>query len=177
MLISIGPDKASKVTEIVREKRPKVVVELGGYLGYSGILFAHALSQKSSTKEFHVWSLEFEPEFAKIAEEVISIAGLSDCITVVTGSAEKSVHRLKAEGKVEHIDFLFLDHDEALYQSDLQVCEDLGLLGKGAMVVADNVIRPGAPVYRAYVRECGRYESCGVRGLIMPGEFEVSCIC
>jgi len=27
------------------------------------------------------------------------------------------------------------------------------------------------------VRECGKYESCGVRGLIMPGEFEVSCIC
>jgi catechol O-methyltransferase len=32
------------------------------------------------------------------------------------------------------------------------VCEELGLLKKGDVIVADNVVRPGAPEYRELVR-------------------------
>ena len=149
------------------------MVELGGYLGYSAILFANELRKYSTGLECKVWSLESEPSFVKIAEELISIAGLSDFVTVVTGSAEESLRRLRTESELAQIDLLFLDHDEALYKHDLQSCEELGLLRPGSTVVADNVVRPGAPEYRDYVRESGRYESYGVRCLIMPGEFEV----
>ena len=68
---------------------------------------------------------------------------------------------------------LFLDHVEDLYVADFQICAGLGLLRKEALAVADNVVRPGAPEYRQFVRGDPSLESWGVRGLIMPGEFEV----
>lgn len=47
---------------------------------------------------------------------------------------------------------LFLDHYKPAYLPDLQLCEQLGLVGGGAVIVADNVIKPGNPPYLAYVR-------------------------
>lgn len=35
-LISIGPDKAAKMVDLIQKHQPKVVVELGGYVGYFG---------------------------------------------------------------------------------------------------------------------------------------------
>jgi catechol O-methyltransferase len=73
--------------------------------------------------------------------------------------------------------YRFLDHVEALYEQDLQVAMDeLKLLGKGSTILADNVLRPGAPKYRDYVRGHTSLESRGIKGLIMPGEFEVSSL-
>ena len=80
---------------------------------------------------------------------------------------------MEKEG-LKKIDLLFLDHSEELYAQDFKVVEGLGLLKKGAMVVADNVVRPGAPEYRALVRNMDGWKSIGVKGLIWPGEFEVS---
>jgi catechol O-methyltransferase len=51
------------------------------------------------------------------------------------------------------LDFVFLDHDKNAYLSDLQSIVDRGWLRAGAVVVADNVKLPGAPKYRAYMRE------------------------
>ena len=57
---------------------------------------------------------------------------------------------------------------------DFKVCQELGLLKKGSMVIADNVMKPGAPEYRAFVRGLSGAQSDGVMGLIQPGDFEVS---
>lgn len=174
-LISIGSDKARILQDELAKATPYVIVELGGYLGYSAILFGDYIRKRRDahdSKAMHVWSLEFEPDFAAIMRELISIAGLSDTITVVTGAADESLRKLKSAGEIDRIDFLFLDHVEDLYEQDLKVCEDLGMLGRGAAIVADNVVRPGAPAYREYVRSHPGLRSSGVRGLIMPGEFE-----
>ncbi len=40
------------------------------------------------------------------------------------------------------------------------------------MIVADNVVRPGAPEYRELVRRHPGLKSDGVRGLIQPGDLE-----
>ena len=176
-LISVGPDKASKIAQIVQDRRPQVIVELGGYLGYSAILLANELRNISNTlgeeSGCRVWSLEFEPGFAKIARELIEIAGLSSLVTVMTGSAEESLRDLKASAELERIDLLFLDHVEDLYKQDLQVCEELGMIKSGSTLIADNVVRPGAPQYREYVRGVAEYCSYGLESLIMPGDFEV----
>jgi catechol O-methyltransferase len=100
-----------------------VVVELGGYLGYSAILFADSMRQSalSEKNKLQVWSLEMSPEFAVIAEKLIDIARLSDLVTVVVGPAEESLRKLKADGKLAVVDMLFLDHAEELYASDFTV--------------------------------------------------------
>jgi len=51
------------------------------------------------------------------------------------------------------VDFVFVDHAQSHYLSDLMLLLDSGLLRAGAVVVADNVKVPGAPKYLAYMRE------------------------
>lgn len=116
-------------------------------------------------------------EFAEIATQLIALAGLSDTAKVIVGTADESLEKLVKEGGLKDIDLLFLDHAEEIYVKDFEVVEKLGLLKKkGALVVADNVVRPGAPEYRELMRSKTEWRSEGVRGLIWPGEFEVCFI-
>ena len=48
---------------------------------------------------------------------------------------------------------MFIDHEKSVYLTDLQSILDCGWLHPGSIVVADNVKVPGAPKYRAYMRE------------------------
>ena len=172
-LISVGPQKARILKDLIDAKSPKVLVELGGYLGYSAILFADALRNKLPPgTPFRVWSIEADPLFASIAMNLIDLAGLSDVVKVVTGKAGDTLKRLQAEGAIATIDVLFLDHVEKLYEADFKLAMSLGLLKPGAEAWADNALRPGAPEYVAYVRSQPRLESKGLKALIMPGEFE-----
>lgn len=175
-LINIGSDKGEKVRQMIEKEKPSVLVELGGYVGYSAIWFGDAMRRAAGAigGDLRLWSLEFDPLIASIAMNLIDLAGLSDIVKVVVGPAADSLRRLHADGMLPEIDFLFLDHVEDLYLPDLKVCEELNILPSGALVVADNVVRPGAPQYREYVRQHPQMESWGVKGLIMPGEFEVS---
>ncbi|CAL5867080.1 uncharacterized protein PFLUO_LOCUS1292 [Penicillium psychrofluorescens] len=175
-LINIGSDKGEKVRQLILKERPAVLVELGGYVGYSAIAFGDAMRKAAGNDQtVRLLSLEFDPLIASIAMNLVDLAGLADVVKVVVGSAADSLKRLNDEGKLaaNSIDFMFLDHVEDLYQQDLQLCERLGLLKSGALVVADNVVRPGAPQYREYVRQHSGMESWGIPGLIMPGEFDV----
>ena len=46
-----------------------------------------------------------------------------------------------------------VDHDKRAYLPDLRSILDRGWLHPGSIAVADNVRIPGAPKYRAYMRE------------------------
>jgi catechol O-methyltransferase len=178
-LINLGEDKARIMADLVSKEQPKVFVEIGGYMGYSAILIADAMRgahPDANAGELRLWSLELDPLYAAIAMNLVDLAGLRDIVRVVTGAAGESLARLKDEGKlVGRIDMLLLDHVEDLYIQEFETCEKLGLLAEGSVVVADNVVRPGAPEYREMVRRHPGLESYGIRGLIIPGEFEV-CI-
>ncbi|KAJ5585117.1 S-adenosyl-L-methionine-dependent methyltransferase [Penicillium hispanicum] len=172
-LINIGSDKGEKVRELIAKEKPAVFVELGAYVGYSAIWFGDAMRQAAGPdKKIQFWSLEFDPLIASIAMNLVDLAGLSDIVKIVVGTAADSLARLSTEGKLTKIDFLFLDHVEDLYLADLKNVEALQLLHPGALVVADNVLRPGAPEYRTYVREHAGMESWAIPGLIIPGELE-----
>ena len=180
-LISIGNHKANVITDLFQQQKPKVVIELGGYLGYSAILFAYLMKTNSpqaggDVGELKVWSLEMNADFAVIARQLIQLAGLEDIVEVVVGPAEDSLRKLVSGGTVKsgEVNLVFLDHVEDLYVPDFKVCQELGLLKKGTMIIADNVVKPGAPEYRALVRGLTGVESDGVIGLITPGDFEVS---
>ena len=175
-LINVGPDKGEKIHGLIEDAKPTVLVELGGYVGYSAISFADAMrrAHRKIKPDLRLWSLEFDPLVASIAMSFIELAGLSDIAKVVVGPAADSIQRLHAEQTLTTIEFLFLDHVEDLYISDLKVCERLGLLKPGSMVVADNIRLPGAPEYLSYVRQHVGMESWTLKGLIIPGDYEVS---
>lgn len=126
-------------------------VELGGYVGYSCLLFASALRDVSGEKARY-FSLERNPEFAAVIMALANLSGLREVVTVMVGSSDASLKRLHETGMVSRIDLMFLDHYKPAYTTDLKLCEELKLIGPGSVLAADNVIKPGNPPYLEYVR-------------------------
>ena len=147
--MNVGEDKGRIVTQLIQETRPQVMVELGGYIGYSTILFADAVRNAGGVRFF---SLERNPEFAAVIMALADLAGLSDIVHVVIGPSDEGIKRLHSEGRLKHIDLMFLDHYKPAYTSDLKLCESLELVTSGTVLAADNVIKPGNPPYLEYVR-------------------------
>ena len=147
--MNVGDDKGKIVTDLIAEVKPDTMVELGGYVGYSAILFGDALRRAGGQR---YCSLERNPEFAAVTMSLVDLAGLSDMVKVIVGRSSDSIKRLHRNGTLLHIDLLFLDHHKPAFISDLKLCEHLGLVTPGSVLAADNVIKPGNPPYLEYVR-------------------------
>lgn len=147
-MMNVGFDKGKIVTDLIAKIKPQVMIELGGYVGYSALLFGDAF-RKAGGKSY--FSLERNPEFAAVIMSLVDLAGLSDIVKVFVGVSRDSIRRLSGNG-LKHIDLLFLDHYKPAYLPDLKLCEELGLIKQGSFLAADNVISPGNPPYLEYVR-------------------------
>jgi len=150
-LMNVGEDKGKIITNLIEENKPATIVELGGYCGYSAILFSSA-QRATGVKHPKYYSLERSPKFAELIKNLIDFAGLEDVVEVRVGPSDESIYKMQAEGSLKHIDMLFLDHYKPAYITDLKLCEQLGLIDEGTLLVADNVIKPGNPPYLDYVR-------------------------
>ena len=148
-LMNVGDEKGHIVSNLIAEVKPETMIELGGYVGYSAILFGDAV-RRAGGKRYY--SLERNPEFAAVIMCLVELAGLSDAVKVVVGPSDASIKRLHADGTLKRIDLMFLDHYKPAYTTDLKLCEHLGLVGPGTVLAADNVIKPGNPPYLEYVR-------------------------
>jgi len=146
---------------------PKTLVELGTYIGNSAVGWGHMLSQlhpnATARESVKVYAVELNAEFAGMARDLVRLAGLSDVVTVLQGASADHLRGLRGEHGVDTIDVLFLDHWKDCYLPDLRLCEDLGLLRVGTLVLADNTDFPGVPDYVAYVNAGGREDGAGVR--------------
>lgn len=54
---------------------------------------------------------------------------------------------------------VFIDHIKHLYLQDFQLLEKYGVIQKGTLVVADNIITSGAPEYLAALKKNENYNS------------------
>ncbi|KAI9693877.1 MAG: hypothetical protein M1822_003148 [Bathelium mastoideum] len=166
-LMNVGEDKGRIVTNLIEEVKPKTMVECGGYIGYSCILFGDAVKRSGGQRYY---SLERHPAFGAIIMSLVDLAGLSDVVKVITGSSDASIRRLHGNGDLKHIDLMFLDHYKPAYTTDLKLCEELRLITPGSVLAADNVIKPGNPPYLEYVRSSVEQkrkaaQSEGIRGV------------
>lgn len=134
-LMNIGEYKAKTITQLIRDEKPRVMVELGGYVGYSAIAFGAALREAGGTQYY---SLERNPEFGAVISSLVNLAGLSDIVKVEIGGSSASLKRLHRNGTLKRIDLLFLDHWKPSYTTDLKLCEELRLVGPGSVYAADN---------------------------------------
>ncbi|KAL2215418.1 O-methyltransferase [Thermoascus aurantiacus ATCC 26904] len=149
-LMNIGPKKGKLITDLIARIKPQTMIELGGFVGYSAILFGDAVRRAGGKRYL---SLEQNPEFAAVANLLVDLAGLKDFVKIIVGPSSRSLHELYVSGEIgEKIELLFLDHHKAMYTVDLKLCEHYGLIRPGSVVAADNVIVPGAPEYLDYVR-------------------------
>lgn len=153
--MNVGDEKGSILDSVVSELNPEKVLELGTYCGYSTVRIARLLPPGA-----RLITLEFNADYAAIARQVIAWAGLEDKIQLVEGASEDWIPRMKEHFGIETFDFVFLDHWKDRYLPDTKLMEDCGLLRKGTVLLADNVICPGVPDYLEYVRNSLSYKSC-----------------
>ena len=151
-LVSVGDEKGRLLDAAVRRANPRLALELGTYCGYGALRIAAAAPSAQ------IISVELSPANADVAQRIWSHAGVADRITCVVGTIGDdgmTLDRLQADHGCASggIGLLFIDHDKNAYLTDLLAIVKRGWLKPGSIVLADNVGFPGAPEYRAYMRE------------------------
>ncbi|KAA0714353.1 Catechol O-methyltransferase [Triplophysa tibetana] len=150
----VTPSYRPILDSVVSEVNPSTALELGTYCGYSTVRIARLLSPGSK-----LITVEFNPAYAAIARQIIAHAGLQNKVTLVEGGSGDLIPKIKKQFGITSLDFVFLDHWKDRYLPDIKLLEDCGLLKKGSVLLADNVICPGTPEYLEYVRNSPRYKS------------------
>ncbi|MCE5288578.1 MAG: O-methyltransferase [Nocardiaceae bacterium] len=143
-LMNVGDEKGAILDAAIVRAQPRLLLELGTYMGYSALRTARVMPDNA-----HLVTLEVDAARASMAQKILAHAGVADRVTVVVAGLGDAMSDLGfAAGSV---DFVFVDHRKDLYLPDLQRIERSGWLHPGSVVVADNVKYPGAPEYRRYL--------------------------
>ena len=133
-LMNIGDEKGLLLDAAVRRSKARLALE----------------------PQARVFSVEMSAANADNARRIWEHAGVSDRVTCVIGTigdGGRTLDTLAGHGfDAGTLDLLFIDHNKDAYLTDLLSIEGRGWLHPGSVVVADNVLLPGAPKYRAYMR-------------------------
>ena len=138
---AIGPDTGRLLNILVRSLPNPRILELGTSFGYSGLWLAEAaraVDGRVITMEIHGYKSEY-------AQEMAAKSGLSGVIDFRVGDAVQMIGQDKSG-----FDFVFVDLWKDLYVPCLEAFYPK--LNPGAIIVADNMIRPGTDSVKAYGR-------------------------
>ncbi len=94
-----------------------------------------------------------------MASQLHEYAGVSNKVIILRGKSDDFIPTLAEKGFAQGADLIFIDHWKDVYLRDLQLLEKHKIIRKGTVIVADNVIMPGAPDYLAYVQASDRYKT------------------
>lgn len=137
--ISISPAQGRLLELLARAVGARRILEIGALAGYSGIWLARALPPDG-----RLISLEVSEKHAEVARASLARAGLADRAEVRVGPAEASLATLASEPP---FDMVFVDANKDGYPAYLE--RALKLARPGAIIVADNTVRNGAPLAAA----------------------------
>ncbi len=127
---------------------------LGTFISYSSLRIIAQLP-----KDALFITIEADPKSAEIARFIIEYAGVIDRVKLINDSSDNVIPRLRKDFNINSFDFILIDHDKNAYLRDFQMLENLGFIRSGTMIVADNVIYPGAPDYLDYIRNNLKYQT------------------
>ncbi|XP_029074962.1 catechol O-methyltransferase isoform X1 [Monodon monoceros] len=116
--MNVGDKKGQIVDAVLREQRPSVLLELGAYCGYSAVRMARLLLPGA-----RLLTIELNPDYAAITQQMVDFAGLQDRVTVVVGASEDIIPQLKKKYDVDTVDMVFLDHWKDRYLPDMLLLE------------------------------------------------------
>jgi catechol O-methyltransferase len=102
-------------------------------------------------------TIEADSQSADIARSIHEYAGVTDRIKILNDYTENVIPHLSQTFNIDSFDLIFIDHFKDVYLRDLKMLEEFGLIKSGTMIVADNVIKPGAPDYLEYIRNNPNY--------------------
>ena len=152
-MLSVGHDTGRLLNILAKGAGARRILELGSSYGYSTLWLAEAARKTGGT----VFSLEINSSKQQYARAMIVKAGLDGQVEFFLGDALKTIASLDGP-----FDFVLLDLWKDLYVS----CFDLFYpkLNPGAIVVADNMLRPEeylpeALKYRRHARSHPKIDS------------------
>ncbi|MGH3031390.1 MAG: O-methyltransferase [Gaiellaceae bacterium] len=126
-----GPIEGRLLQFLVYALRPRRVLELGTYSGYSAISMAAALPPGG-----RIDTCEVDETHAAVARRYIDEAGYGDRVTIHLGPALETIERLEGE-----FDFVFVDADKANYVAYYEAL--LPRLAGGGLMAFDNTLWSG----------------------------------
>lgn len=147
-----GGDKADLVDDRLRARPGPdrgIVAEFGSFVGYSCVRMAWR-----SSGETRVWSLESDAIHVLVARHVIGVAQHSQIVEVVPGMAHDSVRRISEDWGCSSASFVFMDHRGTRFHRELLHLERLHAMAPGVKFLADNTLKPGAPVNLWHFLHC-----------------------
>jgi caffeoyl-CoA O-methyltransferase len=135
--ISIAPGYGRLLTMLVTMIGAKRVLEIGALGGYSGICLARGLQEGGK-----LISLELKQDFADVAKQNVTDAGLGEFVEYRIGEALTHLNELLEQG--ERFDFFFIDADKVNYPNYLELA--IQLANPGAIIAGDNTLMRGKVV-------------------------------
>ncbi|MFI3316228.1 MAG: O-methyltransferase [Rikenellaceae bacterium] len=121
---------------LVRMQRPKRILEIGTFTGYSALCLAAGLEDGA---ELH--TIEVDDELESFAAEFFAKSIHSAKIHQHIGSALEVVPALGG-----HFDMVFMDGDKREYPAYYNMLFESGVIGHGSLLIADNILWSGKVV-------------------------------
>lgn len=139
-------DKATVVERALQCAPDGACLELGTYVGYTAIRCA---LRRPTSK---VVSIEVDPEHAVLSQCLAIHAGVDHQVRVWTGQSGDVLRSLRdrygeSDAEFPRFAMVFMDQCGSRFWSDLEVLIKQELLMPGAILLADNVLKPGAPLF------------------------------
>jgi catechol O-methyltransferase len=156
-LMTVGPVKGRLLRAAAVHVGPgAVALELGTYVGYGALLLTEALPAGTL-----VLTVEPDARRARLARRLLRHAGRLGQVRVLEGTLSDVMEQVRHAAGSAALGLVFIDHKKDRYLPDLRLLEDApGLLRSGTVIVADNVLTPGAPDFRAHLHEhAERYDT------------------
>ena len=129
--------------------RPKRILELGTFTGYSALCLAEGL-----TEDGRLITIEHNDEMEDSIRRNLALSPLGEKIELVIGDAKEAMRRLgeRREAKgAEVFDLVFIDADKKEYCDYLDLV--LPLMRKGGWILADNTLWDGHIIESAYDKD------------------------
>jgi predicted O-methyltransferase YrrM len=152
---AIGPETGRVLHALTASLDQPRILEIGTSFGYSTLWFADAARKAAGrviTLEKHAYKSDY-------AQGMAQRAGLAEHIDFRIGDALELIPSLS-----DRFDLVFIDLWKDLYQPALEAV--IPKLKPNAIIVADNMIRPGSEEIRAYGRAVRAVK--GMRSLLLP---------
>ncbi|MBR5988519.1 MAG: O-methyltransferase [Prevotella sp.] len=126
---------------LVRMIRPKNILEVGTFSGYSAISMAEGLEGDG-----HLYTFEINDEMEDFTRPWIEGSPVADKITFLIGDALTEAPKLGIL-----FDMAFIDGDKRTYRETYEMV--MGILRPGGFILADNTLWDGHVVDHAYDRD------------------------
>lgn len=140
-----GQVQGRVLSMLSRMIRPRRILELGTFTGYSALCLAEGL-----VEDGRLITIEHNDELEETIRRNLSLSPLNEKIELVIGDAQEELSAMSRQPS-EEFDLVFIDADKRQYSAYLDLMYPL--VKVGGWILADNVLWDGHIIDPAYERD------------------------